>query len=117
MKLIVERKLWPSAMRKLERVADHRREAERLLRMGDRDAAQQQIRAMLTTAARGLLLAAGVFPLARSELPRQLERIGHAALAGQLDDVIRDAPDLRLLAGALKLLDKALTATTVPSAA
>jgi hypothetical protein len=116
-RLIVEGELWPSATRKLERLVDHRREAERLLRMCDRDAAQQQIRAMLTTAARGLLLAAGVFPLARSELPRQLERVGHVALGAQLEHVIRDAPDLRQLAGALKVLDEALRVAAVPSAA
>jgi hypothetical protein len=115
--LIVDRELWPSATRKFETLADHRREAERLLRMADRDAAQQQVRAMLTTAARGLLLAAGIFPLARSELPRQLERLGHAALAGQLGRLIQDAPDLPQLAETLKLLDKTLRAAAVPSAA
>jgi hypothetical protein len=115
--LIVARELWPSPAAKLARLADHRREAERLLTMGDRDAAQQQIRAMLTTAARGLLLAAGVFPLARSELPRQLEHIAQVALAGQLESIIRDAPELPQLARALKLLDEALRGFEVPSAA
>ena len=116
-RMIVEGELWPSAARKLESLAEHRREAQRLLAMADRDAAQQQIRAMLTTAARGLLLAAGVFPLARSELPRQLEGLGHVELAHRLEQLIRDMPDLTQLAGTLALLDTTLRAAPVPSAA
>jgi hypothetical protein len=116
-KLLVARDLWPSPAAKLARLPDHRREAERLLTMSDRDAAQQQIRAMLTTAARGLLLAGGVFPLARSELPRQLEHLGHVALAGQLESVIWDAPELPQLARAVKVLDEPLREVEVPSAA
>jgi hypothetical protein len=115
--LIDARELWPSASRKLKSLPDHCREAERLLTMADRDAAQQQIRAMLTTAARGLLLAAGVFPLARSELPRQLVRLGDAAIASQLEIVIRETPQLPQLAAMLKVMDEALRDAAAPAAA
>jgi hypothetical protein len=91
-RLIVDEQLWPSGDRKLRALADHRREAERLIAMGDRDAAQEQVRATLTTAARGLLLATGVFPLARSELPGQLKRAGYEPLAEALSGVIHETP-------------------------
>jgi len=117
LRLIVEKQIWPTADRKLDALADHRREVERLLRMGDRDAAQEQIRAMLTTAARGLLLGAGVFPLARRELPGQLQSAGYASLAPRLDDVIHGTPELAALAAALPILDHALSNSHVSPAA
>lgn len=106
-RLVVEGHLWPSSDRKLRRLTDHRREVERLVLMGDRDAAQEQVRATLTTLARGLLLRAAVFPLARSELPGQLECAGYVALARALDDVIYGEPDLAALSATLSLLDAA----------
>ena len=102
--LILDEHLWPSARRKLERVDEHRQEAERLLLMGDRDAAQEQVRATLTTAARGVLLDAGVFPLARSELPDQLSAAGYELLGGALTEAINGEPDLEELSAAVSLL-------------
>jgi hypothetical protein len=107
-RLVSEKQLWPSADRKLKGLTDHRREAERLIGMGDRDAAQHQIRAALTTAARGILLSAGVFPLSRGELSGQLTRAGHAPLARALAETIHGEPDLNGLADSLQLLDPAL---------
>ncbi len=71
-KAIVTENLWPDAGAKLSRVPAMRELASRLIRMGDRDAAQEQVRATLTSGARALLLEKDVFPLARSELPEQL---------------------------------------------
>jgi hypothetical protein len=71
-RLIVERALWPDPRRKLDSLDVHRTEVERLIQMRDQDAAREQLRAMLTAGARGLLLQAQVFPLARKELPAQL---------------------------------------------
>jgi hypothetical protein len=116
-RLIVDEQLWPSSDRKLRAVADHRREVERLIAMGDRDAAQEQTRATLTTAARGLLLETGVFPLARSELPGQLKRAGYAPLAEALAGVIYEAPGLADLAAAVALLDVARNTYPARSAA
>ena len=114
---VIDGHLWPSGNRKLERVNDRRREAERLLLMGDRDAAQEQIRATLTTLARGLLLQAMVFPLARSELPEQLEHLGYTALARALSDTIYAEPGLEELSATLPLLDMTLAAGPARSAA
>jgi hypothetical protein len=104
-RLIVDEQLWPSGERKLRALDDHRREVERLIAMGDRDAAQDQVRATLTTVARALLLETGVFPLSRSELPVQLGRAGYGSLAQALAGVIHGAPGLADLAAAVTLLD------------
>jgi hypothetical protein len=117
LRLIVDEQLWPSSARKLRVLADHRREAERLIAMGDRDAAQAQVRATLTTAARGLLLETGVFPLARSELPGQLKRAGYEPFAEALAGVIHEAPGLADLIAAIALLDLAQIAYPARSAA
>lgn len=104
-RFVINKDLWPSGDRKLERLDDHRREAERLVQMGDRDAAQEQIRAMLTTVARGLLLRDTVFPLARSELPHQLERAGYAPLGRALRELIYTEPAITELEMTIPLLD------------
>jgi hypothetical protein len=46
-----------------------------------------------------------VFPLARKELPGQLERIGFEALAQALRDVIHAAPRLDELEAGVHVLD------------
>lgn len=71
--------------------------AERLISVGDRDAAQSHVRATLTSAARGLLLVAGVFPLSRSELAGQLRENRLGTLGTALDDTIYREPSLREL--------------------
>jgi hypothetical protein len=103
--LIVEGDLWPSGQRKLDSLAIHRAEVERLIQMGDRSAAHEQLRAMLTTAARGLLLQARVFPLARKELPAQLERAGYVPLARALRRTIDGKPRLDEIKAGLQTLD------------
>jgi hypothetical protein len=113
--LIAEMHLWPDAHRKLDSLGVHRTEVERLLQMGDQGAAQEQLRAMLTTAARGLLLRVGVFPLARKELPAQLDRSGFGALAQALRRVIYAAPGLEELEAGLQVLDASLGAALSPA--
>jgi hypothetical protein len=108
LRLIVERDLWPDAQRKLAAVPAHRAELERLIEMGDQSAAQDQLRATLTTAARGVLLAARVFPLARAELPAQLERVGQADLAAALRRAICEALSLDEAEAGLQSLDRSL---------
>lgn len=107
-RLIVEMDLWPNAQRKLDSLGVHRAEVERLIQMGDQSAAHEQLRAMLTTAARGLLLHARIFPLARKELPAQLERAGYGPLAHALDRMIHATPALDELEGGLQALDATL---------
>ncbi len=104
--------LWPDPRPKLTRIPELRALASRLIEMGDRDAAQDQVRAALTSAARGLLLNVSVFPLARSELPGQLEVVGHGELAHVLRTTIYTEPSLTELVQALVILDDALRLPT-----
>ncbi|MEA2302613.1 MAG: hypothetical protein QOE44_3148 [Solirubrobacteraceae bacterium] len=99
--------IWPIAEAKLARLPDMQRLAQRLLEMDDRDAAQDQLRATLTTLARALLLAARVFPLARVELPEQLRRVGHEPVADALAETIHSQPSLSTLHAMLGTLTTA----------
>jgi hypothetical protein len=116
-RLIVETDLWPSGQRKLDGLAVHRAEVERLIQMGDQSAAHEQLRAMLTTAARGLLLQARVFPLARKELPVQLERAEYVPLARTLRRTIDRKPRLDEIEAGLQVLDASLGDLHAPLAA
>jgi hypothetical protein len=71
--------------------------ALRLIEIGDRDAAHDQLRATLTSAARAVLLQQGEFALARSELPGQLRFIRANELADALEASIYGEPDLEEL--------------------
>ncbi len=113
-RLIVESGLWPHAQRKLDSLDVHRSEVERLIQMDDQGAAHEQFRAMLTTAARGLLLQARVFPLARKELPAQLERAGYGPLAQSLGRTIHATPQLDELEAGLQVLDATLESLRAP---
>jgi hypothetical protein len=112
--LIAEIGLWPDAQRKLDSLDVHRTEVERLIRMGDQGAAHEQLRATLTTAARGLLLQARAFPLARKELPAQLERAGYGPLAQALGRTIHATPQLDELEAGLQVLDATLGSLRAP---
>jgi hypothetical protein len=103
--LIVSHDLWPDGATKLRRLPELRRLAERLISVEDRDAAQDHVRATLTSAARGLLLDRGIFALARSELPQQLRDISKPALAEALDLCIYEEPSLSQLRLALRQVD------------
>jgi hypothetical protein len=113
-RLIVEMDVWPHAQRKLDSLDVHRTEVERLIDMGDQDAAHEQLRAMLTTAARGLLLRARVFPFARKELPAQLERAGYGPLAQALRQMIHSTPHLDELEVGLQILDATIETVRAP---
>lgn len=93
--------LWPDFAPKFERASALAGLAERVLAIEDRDAAQEHVRASLTSLARGLLLAAGTFPLARAELPAQLHVAGRHGLAEWLSRSIYDQLSLDELRDAL----------------
>jgi hypothetical protein len=114
-RLIAEIGLWPDAQRKLDSLDVHRAEVERLIQMGDQNAAHEQLRAMLTTAARGLLLQTRVFPLARVDLPAQLDRAGYGRLAQALHRTIHAAPQLDELEAGLQILDATLESSRAPA--
>lgn len=103
---VMEREgLWPDPDRQLARLPAIAKLSARLIEMGDADAALDQLRAGLTARARASLLMADVFPLARSELPAQLEAIGEPGLAVALNRAIHFAPGLAELRAHLELLD------------
>lgn len=99
---LVTENLWPDAESKLSRLPELVRVADRLIRIGDRDAAQDQVRATLTAAARGLLLREHVFPLSRSELPDQLRSTGRLEIALRLERSIHAELTLDELKDALE---------------
>jgi hypothetical protein len=105
MQRIAATDLWPTSDQKLARLSGHIDLARRLIDMGDRDAAQDQVRATLTSLARALLLQAGVFPRARSELPAQLTNIDAGDLGARLLETICEEPDLNAMAEALRLAE------------
>ncbi len=105
---IVTEDIWPNPAEKLDRLSDHRRHAQRLIEMGDRDAAQDQVRAALTSVARALLLDAHYFPLSRSELPDQLVAIKQDDLADAVRAAIYERPSLCDLRNDVRVLDDAV---------
>ncbi|HEV7774130.1 MAG TPA: hypothetical protein VGO48_12675 [Conexibacter sp.] len=111
MRVLSTERLWPDTARKHARLSSHRRQAQRLIDLGDRDAAQEQVRAALTSAARAVLLDVGVFPLSRTELPAQLDAIGRMRLALALRAVIDEVLSLPELAAQVEALDAVEQAT------
>jgi hypothetical protein len=89
---IEEKGLEPSAERKLVQAHRGLGLARLVLESGDIEAAREQSRAALTTVARWLLIANGVFPLARDELAGQVLALGCFDLAAALDRLIHVQP-------------------------
>ncbi len=75
---------WPSSASNQARALRRVRAAEALLEMGDLPAAQEETLFALSHVARAELLASGVFPLSRPELPLQLAESGKSELAAAL---------------------------------
>lgn len=97
--------IWPDPARHLRRLPRIAVLAARLIEMEDEDAALDQVRAGLTSQGRAALLVARVVPLARSELPPQLEEIGERDLAAALGRTIHAEPGLDELRDYLHLLE------------
>jgi hypothetical protein len=95
---------WPDWRRKLDQARGRAHEATVLLDMGDLDAAQEQTLFALSHLARAELLRRHVFPLARPEIPAQLEAQGDASFAELMREV--DGPPLSVerLRGLIELL-------------
>ena len=104
-KAMVTEDLWPDPGLQLSRLPALGDLALRLIRMGDCDAAQDQVRAALTCGARALLLEKRVFPLARSELPHQLRLIRWPDFAEALEASIYTVRSLAELETDLRQLD------------
>jgi predicted nucleotidyltransferase len=89
---IEEKGLEPSAERKLVQAHRGLSLARLVLESGDLEAAGEQSRVALTIVARWLLIANGVFPLARDELAGQVLALGYFDLAAALDRLIHAVP-------------------------
>jgi hypothetical protein len=66
--------------------------AGQIIDSGDYGAALEQARGALSLTARWVLLSSDVFPLARDEMPGQLDSLGRARLARDLRSAIRERP-------------------------
>jgi hypothetical protein len=122
MRLVAEQRLWPDPARKPQQARKSLAIARAMVESGDHDAAVEQVRTALSLIARWRLLEDGQFPLARAELPAQLEELDHTRLAIDLDATIHDAPPLHQLGlfvnAAYDLLDPPPTRVeldTIPS--
>lgn len=96
---VAERGAWPDPERKLRQARDSLDFASQIAGSGDYGAALEQTRGALSLLARWVLLSNDVFPLARDELPAQLEGVGRIRLARDLRRSIRERPgaeDLRV---------------------
>lgn len=111
-RMVVVHELWPDHRRTLARLPELVRIAARLVEMEDRDAAQDQVRAALTSYARAALLRDRIFPLARDELAAQLRR--EPKIASALRATIHEEPSLRELGASVEALRRA---SAVPMAA
>jgi hypothetical protein len=102
MQLVAEQRLWPDPARKKQQARKSLAIARAMVESGDHDAAVEQVRTALSLIARWRLLEKGQFPLARAELPAQLEALDHTRLAIDLDATIHDAPPLHQLGLSVK---------------
>jgi hypothetical protein len=100
--LLIEQGLWPDPTRKEQQARKSMGIARAMVESGDHDAAVEQVRTALSLTARWRLLEDGRFPLARAELPAQLEELRHTRLAIDLDATIHDPPSLHQLGLSVK---------------
>lgn len=89
---VAGRDAWPDAERKLRQARGSLDFAEQIAESGDYGATLEQTRGALSLVARWVLLSHDVFPLARDEMPAQLEALGRARLARDLRRSIRGRP-------------------------
>lgn len=107
---ILREELWPDPHRKFERADVLASLAGRVLTIEDREAAQEHVRAALTSFARGALLASGVFPGARDELAMQLTEVSRRETADWMHRSIHETLSLAELGEALRSLRQAVVA-------
>lgn len=98
---VADHDAWPDPERKMRQARHALDFAERFVESGDYGAALEQTRGALSLVARSLLLSSEVFPLARDEMPGQLESVGRARLARDLRRSIRERPGAEELSAAI----------------
>jgi hypothetical protein len=90
---VAEHDRWPDPVRKLHQARGALDFARQIVETGDYSAALEQVQGGLSLVARWVLLSNDVFPLARDELPGQLESLGEPRLGRDLRCSIRQQPD------------------------
>lgn len=85
-----ESKQWPDWREKVPLAARRLLLGAELLRIGDVEAASEELLYALSHVARGLLLRADVFPLSRMELAGQVVDLGYPELGRLIMDLIHD---------------------------
>jgi hypothetical protein len=113
---VAEQDAWPDPHRKLRQARNALDFAGQIAESGDYAAALEQTRGALSLVARWSLLSSDVFPLARDELPGQLEELGRTVLAANLRRSIRERPSFEDLRDALARA-RAIVAGTAHAAA
>jgi hypothetical protein len=98
---VAERNAWPDPERKLRQARSSLDFAGQIAESGDYGAGLEQTRGALSLVARWVLLSNDVFPLARDEMPAQLEELGWARLARDLGRSIRERPSAEDLSAAI----------------
>lgn len=88
---------WPLWEQNLKLAIPRLSMAIDLLDMGDSDAAEEELLSAASQLARALMLRSLVFPLSRSELPRQLRKIHIDRLANLLELLLVGSSDLATL--------------------
>ena len=106
---------WPDATRKVRQAQSALSFTERIVDSGDRGAALEQVRGVLSLTARWLLLAHDVFPLSRDELSDQVWDLGCVDLAAALHRSIHCETELDELTAGVRLV-KHLTSLSAPRA-
>lgn len=97
---VAEQNAWPDADRKLRQARNALDFAGQIIDSGDYGAALEQTRGALSLVARWVLLSNDVFPLARDEMPGQLNELGQTRLARDLRRSIRRRPSIEDLGAA-----------------
>jgi predicted nucleotidyltransferase len=98
---VAQHDAWPDPERKLRQAHGALEFAEQIVASGDYGAALEQTRSALSLVARWVLLSNDVFPLARDEMPDQLNGLGRARLARDLRRSIRERPRIDELSAAI----------------
>lgn len=110
LRLIAERKPWPDPQRKRAHAVKSLGLARRFVGTEDEDGALVQVRTALSLAARARLLSEGIFPLARAELPAQLDAIRCSEAARDLAVTIYGSPPLAELSAIIQRAEELLAA-------
>jgi len=102
---------WPDHERKRNQARIRLAFAEQLVRIGDDDAAREELRFALSHLARAALLEQGVFPLSRGELASQLRAVSDDHLATAIERLNHADENGDDLAHAIDLAEQRLATT------